>query len=303
MNYCLSCVGGGQRGLLGALALADLEKQTGKLSREIFSYVSGTSTGALLAGAVAAGIPASVMVDLYTNHTNDVFRPSSAILSDLEMVERGHKYDIANLMKLLVSTFGPAKNWSMNDCQIGIMIAAVAANGHDWFFVKDGPRNAKTTGGVSLLEAMCASAAATTYFDPQRVTLSSGKELWFFDGGVGGVANPSYQTGVEMFEHDLFAPIQTRMWTLGTGFYPVAADADIAPPKGLINGIEFATDTLVDSSEDWVDQATARQWPGVPTKIDWVLPAAIAMDDLSAIPTLAAVYKANPTNWKGLLGL
>lgn len=320
MNFALSICGGGQRGLIPAMALADLEKTTGKLCRDIFSYCSGCSTGSLLAGAICAGIPASVMVDLYTNHTKDVFIPTG-FLSEAEMVARGHKYDIANLMKLLEKTFGTAANWTMNDSPIGIMLAVTAANGHPWFIVKDGPRNAKTTGTVKLLEAMCASAAAITYFDAQRVIFPAlGKKLWCSDGGESGVANPSYQTAVEMFEYDSFVPFHsfmdvtddgnevtesdgTRMITLGTGYYPVAPDADVDPAKGLIAEIEFATDTLVDSSEDWVDQAVKRQWPGMAAKVDWALPSAIAMDDLSAIPTLAAVYRANPTNWKGLLGL
>lgn len=324
MNFALSICGGGQRGLIPAMALADLEKTTGKLCRDIFSYCSGCSTGSLLAGAICAGIPASVMVDLYTNHTKDVFIPTG-FLSEAEMVARGHKYDIANLMKLLEKTFGAAANWTMNDSPIGIMLAVTAANGHPWFIVKDGPHNAKTTGTVKLLEAMCASAAAITYFDAQRVSFPAlGKGLWCSDGGESGVANPSYQTAVEMFEYDEFVPFSSRfkvdlqinpgtnesaespamkMITLGTGYYPVASDADVDPAKGLIAEIEFATDTLVDSSEDWVDQAVKRQWPGMAIKVDWALPSAIAMDDLSAIPTLAAVYKANPVDWKGPLGL
>jgi uncharacterized protein len=315
MNYCLSFVGGGQRGLIPAMVLAQLEKETGKLTRELVQYVAGTSTGALLAGAVAAGIPASVMVELYTQRTKEVFVPAG-ILSDAEMVARGHKYDLSNLMKLLRSVFGVATTWAMNDCPIGIMLAACAANGHDWFFVRDGAHNAKTTGTVKLLEAMCASAAAPTYFDPQRVALPGiGKSLWMFDGGTGCVANPSYQAAVEMFWYDTYFPfhpnnptdmsVDMRMITLGTGYYPVASDADIAPPSGLLAGIEFATDTLVDTSEDWVDQAVYRQWPRMATKIDWALPTAIAMDDLSAIPELTKIGQAAAAaiNWKELLAL
>jgi uncharacterized protein len=305
MNYCLSFVGGGQRGLIPALCLAQLEKETGKLTRDLVQYVAGTSTGALLAGAVVAGIPASTMVDLYTNRTKEVFKPTG-VLSDVEMVARGHKYDIADLMKLLQSVFGSATTWKMNDCPIGIMIAATAANGHDWFFVRDNAHNAKTTGTVSLLEAMSASAAAPTFFDPQRVSIPAiGKSLWMFDGGAGGVANPSYQAAVEMFEYDAYRPTEMRMITLGTGYYPIAVDTDVAAPKGLLAGIEFATDTLVDTSESWVDVAVDRQWTGMATKVDWALPSAIAMDDLSAIPELNKIglAAAAAIDWKELLNL
>lgn len=47
----------------------------------------------------------------------------------------------------------------------------------------------------------------------------------------------------------------------------------------------------MDTSEDWVDQAVARQWPGVARKFDWQLPADIAMDGLPAIPALLSAGK------------
>ena len=48
----------------------------------------------------------------------------------------------------------------------------------------------------------------------------NGEALAFFDGGTGGLANPSYQACVEMFEYDIFIPAETRLVSLGTGYYP-----------------------------------------------------------------------------------
>ncbi|MEI9971749.1 MAG: hypothetical protein WDO73_06660 [Ignavibacteriota bacterium] len=100
----------------------------------------------------------------------------------------------------------------MNDCPIGICIPATAMNGHNWFFVRDGLRNSRTTGAVLLVDAAVASAAAPTYFDRVEADGWRPARGEFFDGGTGGLANPSYQACVEMFEYDTFTPAQTPGW-------------------------------------------------------------------------------------------
>jgi patatin-like phospholipase/acyl hydrolase len=299
MANALSINGGGIRGIIPCSVLASLEQQTGKLTREIFSYAAGTSTGALLAAGVAAGIPASELLTVYTTRSKEVFTPAG-LIADAKRVADGYMYGPANLRKVLTSVFGSAAGWTMNDCPIGICISATAANGHDWFFVRDGARNARTTGVVKLIEAAVASACAPTYFDHWLLTVD-GEALAFFDGGTGGLANPSYQACVEMFEYDSFVAAQTRLVSLGTGFYP----GSNTPPKGLIATISWATDTLVDTSEDWVDRAVQRQWPGVQQKLDWQLTADIPMDDLAGIPALEAVGKAAAASidWDEVLGV
>jgi patatin-like phospholipase/acyl hydrolase len=299
MKNALSINGGGIRGIIPCSVLEALEQQTGKLTRELFSYVAGTSTGALLAAGVAAGIPAGQLLAVYTTRSKEVFTPTGAI-ADAKRIADGYMYNPANLRKVLTGVFESAAAWSMNDCPIGICIPATATNGHDWYFVRDGTRNARTTGAVKLVDAAVASASAPTYFDYWPITVD-GQSLAFFDGGTGGLANPSYQACVEMFEYDVFVPGETRMVSLGTGYYP----GTDTPPKGLIASVSWATDTLVDTSEDWVDRAVERQWPGVQQKFDWQLTSDIAMDDLAGIPALAAAGKiaAAGIDWKQVLGV
>jgi patatin-like phospholipase/acyl hydrolase len=299
MKNALSINGGGIRGIIPCSVLVSLEQQTGKLTRDLFSYVAGTSTGALMAAGVAAGIPATELLTVYTTRSKDVFTPSGAVAVAKRIAE-GFMYDPKRLYKVLGEVFGKTAEWSMNDCPIGVCIPATAMNGHNWFFVRDNARNLRTTGAAKLIDAAVASASAPTYFDYWPLTVS-GQTVAFFDGGTGGLANPSYQACVEMFEYDSFTPSQTRLVSLGTGYFPSSG----AAPKGLIEAVSWATDTLVDTSEDWVDHAVERQWPGVKQKFDWLLPSAIAMDDLSAIPALLAAGKAAAASidWKQVLGV
>jgi hypothetical protein len=198
--------------------------------------------------------------------------------------------------------FGAAASWTLNDCPIGVMISATAMDGHNWFFVRDNPKNDQTTGGVKLVDAAVASACAPTYFDhwPIAGILGQTQTLNFFDGGAGGTANPAYQACVEAFEYDNFAPADTKVTALGTGFFPAPND----PPKGLVGTIGWVTSTLVDSSEDWVDAAVDRQWPGIMQAFNPKLPSDIDEADLSAIPTLVEIGQkvAADMDWKQILG-
>src|ERR687885_959924 len=72
-RYLLSIDGGGIRGIIPAIALAKLESTTGRLTRETFSFVAGTSTGAIITAAIAAGIPATRIRDLYITRAREVF--------------------------------------------------------------------------------------------------------------------------------------------------------------------------------------------------------------------------------------
>jgi uncharacterized protein len=298
MRNILTIRGGGIRGIIPCCCLIELEKQLGGVTRDHIDYCAGTSTGALLTAAVAAGIPARQLLTVYTERSQEIFTPRGAAADGKRLI-RGFMYDPRNLYNVLVSVFGPAAAWKMNDCPIRVMISAVAMDGHSWFFVKDNPKNKQTTGSVRLLDAAVASASAPTYFTYWAINGILGKAKNFFDGGVGGTANPAYQACVEAFEYDDLQSTDTRLVALGTGYYPCSDD----PPKGLMGTIGWVTDTLVDSSEDWVDAAVGRQWPGVVQSLNPELPRDIDQADLSAIPALVTIGQklASTLDWRKLL--
>jgi len=298
MRNVFSIRGGGIRGIIPCCCLIQLETQLGGLTRDHIDYCAGTSTGALLTAAVAAGIPAAQILTVYTQRSHEIFTPTG-IAADGKQIIRGFKYDPNNLRDVLVSVFGAAASWTINDCPIGVSISATAMDGHNWFFVRDNPRNNRTTGGVNLIDAAVASASSPTYFDHWQIAGIEGRTIYFFDGGVGGTANPAYQACVEVFDYDDFTPAETGVASLGTGYYPAPG----SPPNGLIETIEWTTSTLVDTSEDWVDDAVRRQWPGILQNFNPELPSDIDEADLSAIPTLVEVGQkmAAGMDWKQIL--
>lgn len=298
MRHILSIRGGGIRGVLPACCLVELESQLGGLTRDHVDYCAGTSTGALISAAVAAGVPGTEILKVYTDRSQEIFTPTG-IVADAKRLTEGYMYDPKNIQKVLQSELGAAASLAVNDSPIDILICATAVNGHNWFFVKDKQSNKRKTGTVKLIDAAVASSCAPTYFNHWTIDGVDGKNITFFDGGSGGTANPAYQASVEAFVYDIYDPAETNLVSLATGYYP----GPTKTPDGLIQNIGWVTSTLVDTSEDWVDQAVHRQWPGLMQVINIDLPSDIGEDDLSAIPVLLeAGKKMADRDWKATLG-
>jgi len=211
----LTIDGGGVRGIIPAVLLAALESATGKLARESFDFVAGTSTGAVIAGAVAAGIPADRLVSLYRRRGPELFH-SIFLLSGLRRLVSGNLYDIQTLHRLIGEELGADAGWRLNDVPMDILVTAKQlSNGHPWYFVKDreGANNCRT-GSLRLVDCITASAAAPTYFAPW--TIHGVGTL--VDGGSGVAGNPVYQACVEAFEYTrAYRPADTIVVSLGTG--------------------------------------------------------------------------------------
>ncbi len=298
MHYALAIRGGGIRGIIPCCCLAKLEEQLGGVTRDHIDFCAGTSTGALLTAAVAAGVPATEALKVYTERAHEIFTPTG-VLATAKRLAEGFMYNPNHLRDVLASVLGSAASWSMNDSPLRVMLSATAMNGRNWFFVRDNDKNARTTGSVKLIDAAVASACAPTYFDHWRIDGIAGETVRFFDGGVGGTANPAYQACVEAFEYDEFTPADTRVVSLGTGYFPASDDA----PNGLLATVGWTTGTLVDTSEDWVDDAVNRQWPGILRTFNPLLPRDIDEADLDAVPTLLEIGRqlAGSLDWTQIL--
>src|SRR5919198_1588171 len=74
----LAIDGGGIRGLIPALVLAEIERRTGRRTASLFDLVAGTSTGAIIACALTrpGAMPAAEAAALYEQDGPSVFHPS-----------------------------------------------------------------------------------------------------------------------------------------------------------------------------------------------------------------------------------
>jgi uncharacterized protein len=297
MKWILSIDGGGIRGIIPASTLVALEQQLGKPAREVFDFLAGTSTGALISAALAAGVPATRILEIYTQRSDEIFTGPKFIADAKRFIE-GYSYDPANIQKVLDSEFGTAANWVLNDSPVRLLITAKGINNHAWYFVRDNPKNARTTGRLSLVDCAVASAAAPTYFSPWTIDIN-GTPTVLVDGGVGVTGDPVYQACVEAFYYDDFTAGDTRVVSLGTGFFPQGNTV----PKGLVGWVEWTVDALLDAPEEQQPELVNRHFPKIMQRFDWQLPNAIDMADTSSIPELVKIGQnaAAGMDWNKIL--
>ena len=297
MKRILSVDGGGIRGIIPATALVALEQQIGKPIRECFDYLAGTSTGALIAAAAAAGVPAQRILEIYSQRSDEVFTPPKFI-AEAERLIIGYMYDPNNIRKVIVDEFGAASTWTMNNSPVRLLLTAKGINTHPWYFVQDTAQNARTTGNLSLVDCAVASSAAPTYFKPYTVNVN-GTPTVMVDGGVGVAGNPVYQACVEAFYYDDFTKEETRVVSLGTGYFPTGNTV----PSGLLGWLNWTIGALLDAPEEQQTELVNRHFPGILQRFDQLLPNAIDMADTDSIPLLLKLGQqfAATFDWKTIL--
>jgi patatin-like phospholipase/acyl hydrolase len=313
MKRILSIQGGGIRGILPACQLVELEMQTGKLTRDIFDFVGGTSTGALLAAAIAAGVPATKSLDVYLKRGPEIFSPENQFERHFNLVSKGRQFNSKVLYNVLVGTLGPvAIGWAINDSPVGILITASNQLGDAQYFTQDRPTNAGKLGKYRMVDAAVASACATTYHDPWLVSTmysdAARPSMWCADGGLTGTADPVYETCVEAFSgymcYGTIDPKEALVVSLGTGYYKPPTMPN--PPGPLLQRIAWGFSSLVGSSKTLAAQLVARHWPDVPMTI---LNTEMASNvDEADTDKIAYLYQtghaaAQAVNWVKLLGL
>jgi len=267
----LAVDGGGVRGIIPALALEALENATGRPARDSFDFLAGTSTGAVIAAAVGAGIPAERIVSLYRRRGPELFR-RIPILSLLRRIAAGNQYDVGALRLMIGEELGDLAGWRVNDVPRDVMITAKGLDdGHPWYFVKDRPgETAGRTGRLLLADCVTASAAAPTYFAPWPI---EGIGL-LVDGGVGVAGNPVYQACVEAFEYSAYPTSGTIIVSLGTGRF-----LDRRRPTWLWSWVEWVLGEMFRSPGEQQTELVQRHYRAASLyRIDVRLPRDFPLD-------------------------
>jgi len=173
MFRILSIDGGGFRGAYSAHVLRRIEEELGITLREQLDMLAGTSTGSIIAGGVAIGMSAREIVSIYESKGSKIFKKRWFARLGLA----ASRYRRTALEKIVSEVFGSK---TLGGIEIPLIIPAtdvgngcvhVFKSSYDDGFVRD--RN------VLIKDAILASCAAPTYFDPIEVG-----EYLLADGGV-----------------------------------------------------------------------------------------------------------------------
>lgn len=218
----LSIDGGGIRGIIPALILAELEKRTGKQVHELFELVAGTSTGGLLAlgltvpgsSAGKARYSAGAMVDLYENDGSRIFKRSiwHRVRAIGNLSEE--KYPSDGIEEVLEEKFGETR---LTDALIPVLVTAYDIELRRPHFFKSHKAKQEPERDYLMRDAGRATSAAPTYFEPAYVRVSEDDEpVALVDGGV-YANNPAACALTEAICEFDADPREIALLSLGTG--------------------------------------------------------------------------------------
>jgi predicted acylesterase/phospholipase RssA len=297
MRRLLSIDGGAIRGIIPAVVLAELERATGRPTRDTFDFIAGTSSGALTAGGLAAGIPAERIATLYAQRSRELFR-RVPVLSTLRRILTGSMYDIERLHAIVREDLGKeAGDWDLNDAPVDLLVTAKRLeDGMPWYFVRDNTVNSCRAGGFRLADVMTASAAAPTYFQPFELR---GIGV-LIDGGIGVTGNPVYQACVEAFHYtDAYEPAATLVVSLGTGQF-----LRRPRPTWLWPWLGWVVGELLESPAEQQTELVHRHYPEAAFyRIDVRLEHDVPLDAIDRIPQLEELGRvlAATVDWPAIL--
>jgi hypothetical protein len=152
---------------------------------------AGTSTGALIAGALAHGIPVARLIELYAERRREIF--SRTLLGLLHPL--GTKYSAKGLRRVLKEFFGDRRLAELDhDLTITAVDTVRAETTYFSSFCLPGFERLRygSYREVRLRDAIQASTSAPTYFP------AHGR---FIDGGTTVYNNPAYMAAVEALRY------------------------------------------------------------------------------------------------------
>ena len=215
----LACDGGGILGLMSTEILARLEadlrtrlKQPNLVLADYFDFVCGTSTGAVIATCIAAGMSMDMLRDFYVGSGEQMFDKASVF-------KRLHySYNDEPLAAKLRVEFNRALGYpdgappaTLGDPHLRTLLMMVMRNHttdspwpvsnnprakYNQRVKEDGTRRLDCNLDLPLWQLVRASTAAPVYFPPEVVTFAPGTpseyQFIFIDGGVTTYNNPAF---------------------------------------------------------------------------------------------------------------
>ena len=264
----LALDGGGIRGMLAVEILADIESRLRRKLKanksfvlsDYFDYISGTSTGAIIAAALSLGWPVSRLRKFYVERGADMF-DKAGIFKRFK-----YKFDDDLLRELLQKEFGKSTNLGSTKLKTLLMMVLRNATTDSPWPVSNNPfaffnnkQRADCNLELPLWQLVRASTAAPTYFPPEQVSIGK-NDFVFVDGGVTMYNNPAFQMFV-MATAEAYklgwtsGEDQMLIVSIGTGM-AADANADLEPnemnllynaghiPSALMAGAQIEQDTL-----------------------------------------------------------
>jgi uncharacterized protein len=252
----LSVDGGGIRGLIPALVLAEIERRTGRRTAELVDLVAGTSTGGILACALTRRGPdgrplytAQELAGIYVEEGPRIFDRSllKRIVSAGGLLDE--RYDDAGLNRALARYLGDAR---LSDAVVDMLVTAYDIGGRFAFFFRSARARDDPAYDFPLVQVGRATSSAPSYFEPTAVTDVAGERTYaLIDGGVYAV-NPSMCAYADVVAAGRADGLEL-MLSLGTGAHTRAYTFEETRGWGQLGWARPALDMVFDGVADTIE--------------------------------------------------
>jgi patatin-like phospholipase/acyl hydrolase len=232
----LTIDGGGIRGLIPALVLAEIERRTERRIADLVDMIAGTSTGGILACALGKPdpLPAAEIASLYVEEGPKIFDRS--LLKQITSLGGylDERYSDKGLVRALERYLGDTP---MTAATVPLLLTAYDTEARAIHLLRSEGEHSVAT----MVEAAHATSAAPTYFEPVRL---DGATL--IDGGV-FATNPALVA---------FAELRGKLdllLSLGTGEHTRPLPYEKVKDWGQLEWARPVIDVVFDGGQDAVD--------------------------------------------------
>lgn len=233
----LSIDGGGIKGILPLMQLIELEKMLKAPLSEHFDYISGTSTGGIIAVLLSIGYNADEILNLYVQYGDQIFQKEFLRFGIFRT-----KYDDNNFNNIIDEY---VKNKHLTDCKTSILIPAYNASKNKLELFKHNVNRKYEywQEDLPLFDVIRSTASAPSFFKPWIINSDK-----YIDGGL-VVNNPSQMTMLEAMK-DGFDKINILSFSTGSIEKPITNKLS---KSGMLGWAEPTVDILLSEMTQTTD--------------------------------------------------
>jgi len=253
----LAIDGGGIRGIIPAMILAEIENITQKPISSLFDLIAGTSTGGILGLGLAkpndegvAAYSARDMINLYEEEGPKIF--SRNIVHRARSLGNiiDEKYPSSGIDQVLEKYFGETR---LKDALTDVVVISYEIERRiSWFFKSVKAKQNPQSADFSMKDVARSTSAAPTYFEANRIDVGTEAEYYaFIDGGV-FANNPAMCAYVEA-KNKYPDGDKIMVVSLGTGMRTDRIAFDKAKNWGLAKWVQPLLGVVFDGVDNTVD--------------------------------------------------
>ncbi len=289
MYRILAIDGGGIRGVIPSVVLAEIERRIGKPLHQTFDMIAGTSIGGIIAVGLAApsrnrpgtALSAQDLVDLLTDHGGEIFERSfwDGLTNPAGVFDELYSAD--NLERIVGDFAGDTQ---LNDVLTELLVTSFEIEKHEPYLFKSSKATAPERNHF-LRDVARATSAAPTYFEPAVVrTVDGHTRRVLIDGGV--FANNPALCGYTEARKKKQPPDDILIVSIGTGITTRSIPYEKAKDWGKAGWAVPMIGVFMDGAADAVHHHLLQLLPGPGESgqryFRFNIPLTEALDDLDA---------------------